>query len=304
MKSILGIGECMVELSPAGDGLWQQAFAGDVFNALWYARALSGADVRVDFHTALGTDPLSEQMLDFITLAGIDCSNIPRIADRRPGLYSIHLQGAERSFTYWRDTSAARMMMLHPETLWPKVEAANVIYLSGITLAILPPEECAVLLSQLHLRKQDTALIAFDPNIRPHLWQDPARMLDVITQAASQSDIVLPSFDDEKSAFQDQTPEATAERYHALGANHVVVKDGPADTIHLQSGVMTHFPVTPVSDVLDTTAAGDSFNGAYIASMLGGCSTAQAIAAAQQCAGDVIRQKGALIPASKLRHTP
>lgn len=300
MPTILGIGECMVELSLAGSGLWRQAFAGDVFNALWYARALSSDDVDVAFHTALGTDPLSAQMIEFAKSARIDCAKIPRLEDRRPGLYSIHLNGAERSFTYWRDTSAARMMMRDPDLLWPKVEAADIIYLSGITLAILPPKDCETLLHNLQHRKRATAVIAFDPNIRPHLWQEKDRMRAVISQAASLSDIVLPSFDDEHAAFGDASPEETAKRYHASGADHVVVKNGPANTVHLQAGIMTAFPVTPIDGVIDTTAAGDSFNGAYIAALLAGLSTSGAIGVAQVCAGQVITHKGALVPISEL----
>ena len=37
MKSILGIGECMIELSSEGLDLWRQRFSGDVFNSMWYA---------------------------------------------------------------------------------------------------------------------------------------------------------------------------------------------------------------------------------------------------------------------------
>lgn len=303
MPSILGIGECMVELSAAGPGLWRQAFAGDVFNALWYARATSGQNVDVAFHTALGTDPLSDQLLAFAQDAGIDCTNTPRLTDRKPGLYSIHLNGAERSFTYWRDTSAARMMMRAPDVLWQKVETADVIYLSGITLAILPEDDCNLLLKNLGLRKGSAASIVFDPNIRPHLWADKLRMQQIISQAAAVSDIVLPSFDDEMAAFGDATPEATAKRYHALGADHVVVKNGPEDTIHLKAGNMTIFPVAPVDGVIDTTAAGDSFNGAYIAALLAGLSTQDAIGTAQRCAGHVIRRKGALVPFAELETT-
>ncbi|MFT5796837.1 MAG: 2-dehydro-3-deoxygluconokinase [Candidatus Azotimanducaceae bacterium] len=300
MTSILGIGECMVELSSAGTGLWRQGFSGDVFNALWYARALSDDNVTVAFHTALGTDPLSDQLLKFAQNAGIDCTNTPRFEDRKPGLYSIQLDGAERSFTYWRDTSAARMMMRSPELLWPKVEAAEIIYLSGITLAILPEEDCQMLLEGLQVHKKETASIVFDPNIRPHLWQDKDQMRSVISQAAALSDIVLPSFDDETSAFGDRDPETTARRYYGLGAEHVVVKNGPGNTIHLQNGFITSFSVAPVKGIIDTTAAGDSFNGAYIAALLAGVSTEDAIRTAQLCAEQVITHKGALIAYSDL----
>jgi 2-dehydro-3-deoxygluconokinase len=301
MASILGIGECMVELSSEGEGLWRQSFSGDVFNALWYARAYTSEDFSIAFHTALGTDPLSTQMLGFIQSAGIDCEDTPRFEDRRPGLYSIHLDGAERSFTYWRDTSAARMMMRQAETLWNKVENAQIIYLSGITLAILPDQDCAALLNGLRQRKPKNASIVFDPNIRPQLWQNKERMRDVISQAASLSNVVMPSFDDETRAFGDKTPEETATRYSKVGANLVVVKNGPNDTVAFENDVTSFFPVARLESIKDTTAAGDSFNGSYLAATLGGATTREAVRIAQNCASQVIQHKGALVSFSELK---
>lgn len=302
MTSILGIGECMIELSSAGPDLWRQRFSGDVFNALWYARAYSLKETEIAFHTAVGTDPMSDQLLAFARSGGINCDDTPRIADRRPGLYTIHLNGAERSFTYWRDTSAAQMMVRQAGKLWQKVAAADVVYFSGITLAILPQEDLENLLVGLLEHKKKGAVLAFDPNIRPHLWNNRNRMLDVITRAAALSDLVLPSFDDEAAAFGDASPEVSARRYADLGANHVVVKNGASATIHLQADCMTAFSVAPVDGVIDTTAAGDSFNGAYVASLQRGFSTEDAILAAQRCAGQVIRHKGAIIPLADLDH--
>lgn len=300
MTSILGIGECMIELSSAGEGLWQQRFSGDVFNALWYARAHSKDDTYIAFHTAVGTDQMSDQMLSFIQSGGISCDDTPRIADRHLGLYTIHLNEAERSFTYWRDTSAAQMMMRQPASLWPKVEAADVVYFSGITLAILPPDDLEVLLSGLVAHKKAGGVLAFDPNIRPYLWGDKKRMLDVISRAAGLCDLVLPSFDDERIAFGDATPEDSAKRYADLGAKQVVVKNGPADTVHLEAGCLTSYPVALVDNIIDTTAAGDSFNGAFIGSLQGGMPIKDAIGVAQRCAGQVITYRGAIIPLSEI----
>lgn len=303
MTSILGIGECMIELSSAGPDLWQQGFSGDVFNTLWYARAASAPETHIAFHTALGVDPMSDQLLAFMQSGGVDCDDTPRIADRRPGLYSIHLNGAERSFTYWRDTSAAQMLLRQPEKLWRKITKADVVYFSGITLAILPDDDLEAFLEGLIAHKKTGGILALDPNIRPHLWGDKIRMLDVITRAAKISDLVLPSFDDEKAAFGDPTPEDSARRYADLGASHVVVKNGESETIHLQDGTLTKFSVGPVEGVIDTTAAGDSFNGAYIAALMRGYETERAILAAQCCAGQVITRKGAIIPMAELNLT-
>jgi len=64
--------------------------------------------------------------------------------------------------------------------------------------------------------------------------------------------------------------------------------------------LLLRFPVAPVEGVTDTTAAGDSFNGAYLAALLAGDATEQAIQKAQHCSGRVFQNKGALIPSDVL----
>ncbi|MEM8542148.1 MAG: sugar kinase, partial [Pseudomonadota bacterium] len=63
MKKLLGIGECMVELSSAGEeGLMRLSFAGDVLNTLWYAQsdfAQSNKNWNAGFLSAVGEDPMS-----------------------------------------------------------------------------------------------------------------------------------------------------------------------------------------------------------------------------------------------------
>ena len=46
------VGECMIELSDAGESLWRQGFAGDTFNAAWYARAILPESEPVAYLTA------------------------------------------------------------------------------------------------------------------------------------------------------------------------------------------------------------------------------------------------------------
>jgi 2-dehydro-3-deoxygluconokinase len=55
-------------------------------------------------------------------------------------------------------------------------------------------------------------------------------------------------------------------------------------------------PVPEVVVPVDNTAAGDSFNAAYIAARLSGATPIQAAAAAHRLAGEVIRHRGALMP--------
>jgi 2-dehydro-3-deoxygluconokinase len=295
MRTFLGIGECMVELAPAGPDLFRQGFAGDVFNTLWYARRALGPDWRVEFFTGLGADRLSDGLVAFAAAAGISCDMSPRVPGRSLGLYMIHLTRGERSFSYWRDTSAARLMLADPERIAARIAAADVVYLSGITLAILPPADAAALIDLVGTARAAGKLIAFDPNIRPRLWDSAQRMRDTVSRAATAATVILPSFDDEAAAFGDPSPAATADRYAALGCGHVVVKNGAAAVLTLIDGRRADHPVAPVARIVDTTAAGDSFNAAYLAEFLCSGDTAQAVRAGQARAARTIATSGALV---------
>ncbi|KAG1715185.1 sn-glycerol-3-phosphate import ATP-binding protein UgpC [Nymphon striatum] len=128
-------------------------------------------------------------------------------------------------------------------------------------------------------------------------------MLATITEAAKISDIVLPSFDDETACFGDATPTETAHRYQELGASMVVVKNGENPTLVLNRGALSDHPVAQTSGVIDTTAAGDSFNGAFLAELLKTNDVAGAVVAAQNCAAQVVCTKGALVPFDQLGAT-
>ncbi|MDO5528207.1 MAG: PfkB family carbohydrate kinase, partial [Paracoccus sp. (in: a-proteobacteria)] len=137
MPSVVAIGEAMVELSPAGDGLLRQGFAGDTLNTAWYLRRALPADWSVDYASAVGRDAVSDQMVDFIAEAGIGTHHIARDPARTVGLYLISLDQGERSFAYWRGQSAARQMADDPARLDAAMAGAELVYLSGITLAVI-----------------------------------------------------------------------------------------------------------------------------------------------------------------------
>lgn len=293
MTRLLCIGECMLELAPAGvPDTYRAGFAGDTFNTAWYAARLARAGLEVAYLTAVGTDAVSQRLEDFTRAAGI-VPEFVRRPDRTLGLYMIELSNGERSFAYWRGQSAARTLADDLDDL-PGIGPGDLVYLSGITLAILPEAGRARLLALLDRKRAKGVRIAFDPNLRPRLWPSPEAMRDAVMEGARRADVALPSHEDEAVWFGDSGPEATAARYAAAGAGLVAVKDGP-NPVLLRAGADT-LPITPekVERIVDSTAAGDAFNAGFLVGLEAGLSPTAA--ARQGCAlsARVITQRGAL----------
>ena len=298
--AIASVGECMLELSGTGDGAWRLGYAGDTFNTLWTLRALSPSETPTDYVSAFGDDPFSEQQIAFLSENGIGIAASPRLKGARPGLYAITLNGAERSFTYWRNDAAARQLASDPEALASSTQGRALVYFSGITLAILEPGARQVLLSALSKARLGGSLIAFDPNYRPRLWQSPEDARRAFDEALAVADIALPTFPDEEQLYGDETLEATAERLLKAGVGEVTVKNGEQPALVAGAGGSTLVAGIAVQAV-DTTGAGDSFNGAYLAARLAGDAPVTAANRAHRVAAAVVQVRGALAPFETLR---
>ncbi|MEJ1998656.1 MAG: sugar kinase [Maritimibacter sp.] len=283
------VGEAMVELNIDAPER-QIGYAGDTFNtAAYLSRALAGAG-EVEFVTVLGKDAISDRMEAFFQSQGVGTARIRCHPDRLPGIYAIAVDEAgERSFTYWRDQSAARTLF---EDGFDVLEGMDLIYLSGITLAILPPERRAALLAHLAAHP---ARVAFDSNYRPRLWESPEVARKTIEAAWKVADIALPSLDDEQALFGDADAEAVLARLRSYGLAEGALKQGDAGPLAIAEDVPAQkFP--RADRVVDTTAAGDSFNGGFLAAILHEQSTEQAMAEGHALAMRVIGQPGAIIP--------
>ncbi|MDH4415188.1 MAG: sugar kinase [Rhizobium sp.] len=297
MGRIVSIGECMGELSETGTpGALQMGFAGDTLNTAFYLRHSLGPDWQVDYVSAVGTDGLSDRMVGFLGDQGIGTDHIRRLTDKTIGLYYITLKDGERSFTYWRNDSAAKRLASDPTALARALEGADLAYWSGITLAILPNQDRLALIEALSQFAGKGGTVVFDPNLRPRLWDSVDTMRGWIHRAAAVSELCLPSFEDEATWFGDADPAATVRRYQAEGTRRVIVKNG-AEHVTFATGnaVPSTLAIAPVERIVDTTAAGDSFNAGYLAAELTGSSVQDAIAAGARLAGRVIGARGALI---------
>ena len=298
--SIASVGECMIELSSTGPDSWQSAYAGDTFKTLWTMRALLPSDSILDFVTAFGDDGFSRRQQAFFNERGIGTAHSPVIPGLRPGLYATTLDGYERSFDYWRSQSAARQLAVDRNALRQSLSGRDLIYFSGITTAVMPNEHLETLFDELSAARQRGTRIAFDPNYRSRLWSNQKFAMEVIGEALSLSDIVLPTFDDERSLYGDENPIATLDRVSMSGPSEIVVKCGSDPAFYRLDGDGGTSSAQTVHTPVDTTGAGDAFNGGYLANRLLGRTISISLRDAHSVAAISIQSKGALTPHAKL----
>ncbi len=272
-------------------------FAGDTYNTAVYLRRMAdnlGANAEVGYLTGLGDDVYSARMRRAWAEEGIRDHSVT-VPGRQPGVYAVNTdREGERSFTYWRAASAASALFVGDG--WVSQVTADLIHFSGITLQLMSRLARTAFLARLADLRGAGTLVSFDTNYRPSGWSDIALARDAFAQAASQTDIILATFDDEAAVAKDTNPVETVARYRRLGAREVLVKLG-AEGVIVAEGLSRcdHVPATLVPKVVDTTAAGDSFAGGYLAGRLAGMNAVEAAGLGAELAAVVIQSPGAII---------
>ncbi|MEZ8313720.1 sugar kinase [Vibrio splendidus] len=311
MSHIAIIGECMIELNGAPFGTMQQTYGGDTLNAAVYLNrgatsysCSTGAPmIRTSYVTALGSDTISQEMLNRWQDEGLSTEFVLIDEQRSPGLYLIQLDDVgERTFLYWRNDSAARYMVQHPDfdKIANQLRDVDMVFLSGISLAILPHSDQLKLLTVIEGLRKRGVTVAFDSNYRPKLWGSQDATKEAYQLAYQATDLALVTFDDEQLLWGDQTPQDTIKRLHALGVKTVVVKLGAEGCLISEkpANEPVKITTTPVETVVDSTSAGDSFNGGFLSCYLAGGSIEEACHQGNALARLVIQHHGAIIPKS------
>ncbi|HZR88113.1 MAG TPA: sugar kinase [Bradyrhizobium sp.] len=291
---VASIGECMIEFSAAGGGLFARGFGGDTLNTAVY---LSRLGIDAAYVTALGDDAMSEAMLAAWQAEGIDTREVLRIPGRVPGLYLIERDAhGERSFLYWRDHAPAREFFDRADdAALERLAGFDWLYLSGISLSLYGETGRARLRELLVTLRRRGGRLAFDGNYRPRGWSDAETARRAFNAILPLVDLALPTFEDEQALFGDVDGAACIARIRAHGIGEIVVKRGALGCLIEAAGQRSEIPPPHVVQPVDTTAAGDSFNAAYLAARISGAAPEQAAQAGHRLASVVIMSPGAVI---------
>jgi len=295
------IGECMIELQDVG-GTLRQGFGGDTLNtAVYLSRLTANKALNVSYVTALGTDKVSQGMVDNWLSEGINDQFIQRSETKQPGIYIVDTDDTgERSFMYWRADSAAKYWLeTASEELLENLLKQDAIYLSGISLAILPVDSREKLYALLTEYKAAGGKVIFDNNYRPKLWDSQEQAVENYKKILSVTHTGLLTFDDEEAVFGDTCIEDCIQRSLALGVTEIVIKRGSKECLVITADdqISVKANLIEKSKVIDTNAAGDSYTEDKISRRIIKKNSEASAMKAHNVAATVIQHKGAIIDA-------
>ncbi|WP_163934653.1 sugar kinase [Paraferrimonas sp. SM1919] len=298
---VAALGECMLEFSRLGangdnSNHFKMSYGGDTLNTAAYLNRLG---VDTDYVTALGDDPYSQMLIDNWQQEGIGTDLVRRMHNRVPGLYMIETdETGERSFHYWRDNAPVRDLLndaTETDKLFEQLSGYHALYLSGITLSLFQGAAWQPLLDGLAKLKAAGVEIIFDGNYRPKGWPNKTAAQNAFNQVLAIATLCLPTFEDEQDLFGDETPQQTAARMHSAGVAKVVVKQGADGCLTSDGASQSWVAAHKIANVIDTTGAGDSFNGGFLSQYFKGRSLADCAQCGHDLASVVIQHRGAII---------
>ncbi|MCX8171347.1 MAG: sugar kinase [Candidatus Bathyarchaeota archaeon] len=270
MVDVASFGEPMVEFCATEVGklrdvrLFKRGWGGDTSNFIIAVARLGG---KAGYICRIGEDEFGESFLNLWRSEGVDTSQVIVEKGGFTAIYFISLlPGGGHDFTYFRKGSAASHYSpsdLNPEYL----SKLKVFHSSGISMAI--SESCReTVLKAADLIKEHGGLFSFDVNFRPKLWSSQyARPF--IEGALRKADIVFASREDIDLLYGEDVDKFAKRIYGFARPIFIVIKMGGEGCIIFDGEKRISIPGFKVN-VVDTTGAGDAFDGAFIVGLLEG----------------------------------
>lgn len=255
MAEIVALGEllmdCIVE-----DGRIKGANPGG--SPCNYLAAASKYGAACAYIGKIGDDPDGHVLESTLKGAGVDCSGLVKDLSCRTTQAFVRLDpDGERHFSFSRD---ADIKLREAEVDYGKIDGCTVFHFAG-SLSLTDDPCRTTLHKAAEYAKEQGRLISFDPNIREHVWNgDLDRARDELAWGCSLADIIKISEDEAEFLS------VTAEGLLVNTLLVMVTKGADGASLYTKKA---HVDIEcPKVSVVDTTGAGDIFNGAAAAQLM------------------------------------
>lgn len=297
---IITIGEGLVELSSSQsleytDSL-DKYFGGDTLTTA-VAAARNGSSV--GYISKVGNDAFKDFLVGSWAAEGLDVSQI-KMLDGHNGVYFVagHDSG-KKEFVYYRKKTAATMLSAK-DIDEDYVKSAKIVYATGITQSLSISAKEAVL-RLFSVAKENNVTVAFDPNFDSNFWSKEEAK-EAFNEVEDYIDILFLNLKSDSFALWDiNSCDKLIEIFLDRGVKTVVLKSKDKSGYFVATSSKTTFTPFFSNIKVDTTGAGDAFNGAFLSEIAYGHSPFEAVKVASVVSGLQVRKIGAIksIPCAK-----
>ena len=258
---VVALGELLIDftengLSEQGNPLWEANPGGAPANVLAMLNKLGR---KTAFIGKIGRDIYGDQLRKTVEDAGIDTSSL--FADGRvhTTLAVVHkLENGDRDFSFYRDPGAD-MMLTEDELPIQMLEDCRIFHFGTLSMTH-DGVRCATK-KAVQIAKDKGALISFDPNLRPPLWESMALAREQIEWGLAHCDI-LKIADNELEFMTGETDfdkGAAILRTRFPNIRILNVTAGPDGSYSYYENRRVFVSSFRLGGTIETTGAGDTF---------------------------------------------
>nr|WP_306264776.1 5-dehydro-2-deoxygluconokinase [Pararhizobium sp. IMCC3301] len=240
--------------------------------------------------TCVSDDALGRLALNELAKYGIDARHVRSVGGEvRTSLAVVETRIEDHQSVIYRNNAADFQMN---EADIDRIDFAGfgALITTGTVLAAQPSRDATM--KAFKLAKAAGLPIIFDIDYRPYSWSSGAEAASVYSAAADYCDIIIGN-DDEFGVMagrkQDGLP--LAQKLAQASAQIVIYKKGEFGSTTFHDGGSFQTGIFPV-EALKPTGAGDSFLGAFIASLAAGLSVEDSVARGSAAAAIVVSRVG------------
>ncbi len=268
---IIALGELLIDFTPMGrdddgDVMFARKAGGAPLNLLGACAKFGG---RTAFVGKVGADMFGDFLIETVKKSGVDASALRVDSIHNTTMAFVQLsENGDRDFTFARRFGADTFLSAD-EVPEDKLRDTRVFHFGS--LSFTSPVSADATRRALDIARRSGAMISYDPNFRPPLWESAEQAADAMRENLTCADLVKASREEVALvAGTDTTDEGIAAglRYvHGLGVRLCVVTDGP-NPVTVSLNGETSVVVPEPRKCVDTTGAGDIFFGTFLSCLL------------------------------------
>lgn len=268
MSKLYSIGELLIDFQSVGTGSLKKTkqfvknAGGAPANVCVQAVKLGSEAV---YLTKVGNDGFGDFLIEALKSEGVDVSFISKSNEYDTSLAFVSFkEDGEREFSFYRKM-AADLYFTQDDFKDVKFSKNDILEFGSVALKTEVARQTHNYL--IEKAKSSQALVAFDPNLRLNLWENHEELKRVVKDYSSCADIIKIGSDELEFITGKSEELAVKEILHKDLKVLLVTYGSHGARVYLHNNKSYYNPGYKVHAV-DTTGAGDSFFGAFLAEVL------------------------------------